>query len=230
MNLRYTINMNKTGKNILIGSFAFAAIYGVYKIFFRKKSYDSNLENQELGNTTKKIGKLLISIPKSKKESYPLIYVFGGIDFATPEWMLQQVPIEILSKAIVVFAPYTSSFESVKSEALKYLSDNNYNISSSSLIGYSAGGTNVQKSYSNNFKFVGLIDPSTNERYLSLPFNSKTKMVYNDSNWGGYPAIKSALPKLDSKIESSGGVAEKVKLRHSEIPKYFFDKFKNEIV
>lgn len=222
--------MNKTGKNILIGSFAFATIYGVYKIFFRKKSDYSDNENQELGNTTKKIGKLLISIPKSKKESYPLIYVFGGIDFATPEWMLQQVTIEILSKAIVVFAPYTSSFESVKSEALKYLSDNNYKISSSSLIGYSAGGTNVQKAYNNNFKFVGLIDPSTNTRYLSLPFDSKTKMVYNDGNWGGYPAIKSALPKLEAKIESSGGAAEKVKLRHSEIPKYFFDKFKNEIV
>lgn len=220
--------MDKGTRNIIILSVLTLGAYGLYKLFSNKNE-DENIQYVK-GNKTTTVGSLIVSVPNTKLQSYPILYVFGGIDYANPQWMLSQTPSDILYKAIVVFAPYTSTFSSVKSETEKLLSRENLKTNSSSIVGFSAGGANVQKAYSNDFKFIGLIDPSTKSEYLSLPFKSNVSLVYNDSNWGGYPSIKSTLPKLDAKISSSGGSAEKVKLKHADIPKYFLDKFKNDIV
>lgn len=221
--------MTKSTKDILISIAVTIGTLGLCYFFFKKKD-DSSEVNYIPDNKIDELGNVIISIPETKLESYPIIYVFGGIDYATPKWMLSQVPKEILYKSIVVFIPYTVSYDVAKHDVSKYLSGKGYKTNSVSIIGFSAGGTNVQKVYNNNFKFIGLIDPSTSTPYLSLPFKPNTSMVYNDANWGGYPAIKSALPKLDSKISLAGGDSEKVSLRHVDIPKYFFEKYKNQIV
>lgn len=222
--------MNKDTKNIIIVTAVTLGIGTLFYLLFRRKESEPET-NYIMENKTVELGNnLIVSLPVTKLESYPLIYVFGGIDYANPKWMLSKTPMDILARAIVAFIPYTTSFNDAKGNVMKYLQKNNIKTNSSSIIGFSAGGLNVQRAYNNDFKFVGLIDPSTRNEFLTLPFGKNTFMAYNDSNWGGYPTIKSVLPKLDSKIQTSGGQAERVQLKHSDIPKYFFDKFKNEII
>jgi len=222
--------MNKETKNILIVTAVTLGIGTLFYLLFRRKESETSI-NYIMGNTTEQLGNsIILSLPKTKLESYPLIYVFGGIDYANPKWMLSKTPMDILAKSIVAFVPYTVPFTNANAEVSKYLDKNKIKTKSQSIIGFSAGGLNVQRAMNNNFKFIGLIDPSTRSEYLNLPFGNNIFMVYNDSNWGGYPSIKSVLPKLDEKINSSGGIAERVKLRHADIPNYFFDKFKEKII
>lgn len=211
---------------------------GISIIFYliknkKNKKEEGNEDDIQIkeGNTIQKKSNLIFSKPASDFK-YPLVYVFGGIDYANPDWMLKQVPSYLLSRAFIVFAPYTSSFDSVKKATEKYLSDNDIEINPNkiSITGFSAGGLNVQRAYDNNFKLVGLIDPSTRAEYLNIPFTDNTKIVYNDSNWTGYPNIRATLPQLDKVIAQKGGESQKVNLGHSSIPKYFFDNFKNKII
>lgn len=227
--------MNKDLKNIIIVATVSLGIVGLLKLIFKNKKTNPDSDSDSkidyiMNNKINKVGTMIVSTPETKLESYPLIIVFGGISFATPDWMLSQIPDDILYKAIVVIVPYTTSYETAKSESNKFLSNNRYKTSSTSIIGFSAGGMNVQKSYDKDFKFVGLIDPSTRPEYASISFGKNANIVYNDSNWGGYPLIKSLLPKLGKKISSLGGNNEKVSIKHADVPKYFFDKFKNELV
>jgi hypothetical protein len=225
-NTKYILITSAIGLGLGIGG------YFIYKKFFMK-GQENKKDDDEVtgGNKIEKSSELIFSIP-DKKGELPIIYVFGGISYATPEWMLKQTPQYILSRAFVVFAPYTSSFNSVKTKAENFINSKKINVDKNkvSITGFSAGGINVQKAYNQDFKFVGLIDPSTRSEYLNLPFENNVKMVYNDANWGGLPNIKAVLPKLDTAINTKGGNAEKVKLTHANIPKYFFDKFKNELV
>ncbi len=190
--------------------------------------------NEEIkeGNTLEKKSGLVFSKPVTELKKYPLIYIFGGISYATPDWMLKQTPAYLLSRAVIVFAPYTSVFSAVKKSTENYLTANNLQVDNDkiSIAGFSAGGINVQGAYNNSFKAVGLIDPSTRAEYLKLPFNQNTILVYNDSNWTGYPNIKATLPQLDKVIAEKKGTSEKVTLKHSEIPKYFFDKYKEKFL
>lgn len=203
-----------------------------YIIFNKLMNKEDNLDDLEIeeGNTLQKVGELIISKPKTEKK-HPLLYVFGGMYYANPDWMLKQVPQYLLSRALIVFAPYTTSFSSVKSRAEKYISDNNIEINNDkvSIMGFSAGGLNVQNSYDKKYKVVGLIDPSTRDNFLYLPFGNNVIMTYNDANWG-YPNIKATLPKLSDVVSRAGGIGEKVNIGHSNIPSYFFQKYQKQMI
>ena len=216
-------------KFIIGGAIALAIVsIIVYKTRPRKK--DSTMEEDfKLGNTTSKEGDLIFSMPISKFKEYPIVIVFGGISFATPTWIMNEVPKELLSKAIFVFAPYTMSYDTVSSKLNDFIAKNKLLIKDISVIGFSAGALNVQKANRKSFKFIGLIDPSTRSEYVSLPFTNNVKMVYNDANWGTLPKIKEALPKLAQSVKNAGGDSEKVALAHAKIPSYFFNKYKDQI-
>ena len=169
---------------------------------------------------------VILSLPDTKYTKYNLVIIFGGMYYANPEWMYKQIPSEGLYKNIVVIAPYTMSFEKAKSIYQSALKD--YNIKSTSVMGFSAGGLQVQSNYSPSWKMAGLIDPSTKTQYLELPFSDNVKMVYNNSNWtGNLAGIGTVQTKLEPKIKNKGGYAEKVSISHESIPKYFFEKFLN---
>jgi hypothetical protein len=215
----------------IIGGAIALAIVGIIVYKTRPRKKDSTMEEDfKLGNTTSKEGDLIFSMPISKFKEYPIVIVFGGISFATPTWIMNEVPKELLSKAIFVFAPYTMSYDTVSLKLNDFIAKNKLLIKDISVIGFSAGGLNVQKAPLKQFKFVGLIDPSTRPEYVGLPFTNISKMVYNDGNWGGFPKIKETLPKLAQSVKSGGGDSEKVSLSHAKIPSYFFNKYKNEIV
>ena len=215
----------------VIGGALALAIAGfvIYKSRPKKKE-EPIKEDFKLGNTTSTEGGLIFSMPVSKFSEYPVVVVFGGISYATPSWIMGQVPKELLSKALFVFAPYTMPYSTVSQKINDFVAKNKLLVKNTSVIGFSAGGLNVQRAYNKNFKFIGLIDPTTKKENLSTVYGNNVRMVYNDSNWGGYPQVKAALPTLATIVNNVGGSAEKVNLKHNKMPSYFFDKYKNEIV
>jgi hypothetical protein len=211
----------------LIGGGLTFAIIGVF-IYINRNKKETKTVMQE-GNNIEEVGTLIYSYPKTKLESYSLVIVFGGINYANPKWMLGETPKALLSKAVFVFVPYTMSYDTVSSKLNDFIAKNKLLIKDISVIGFSAGGLNVQKAYNKKFKFIGLIDPSTCAENVKKDYGDNVKMVYNDANWGGYPQIKSVLPNLADTINKLGGDAEKVNLQHSKIPSYFFNKYKDYI-
>jgi hypothetical protein len=167
---------------------------------------------------------VILSLPDTKYTKYNLVIIFGGMYYANPEWMFSQIPTDGLYKNIVVIAPYTMSFDKAKSIYEPALKD--YKLKSTSVMGFSAGGLQVQANYSPSWKMAGLIDPSTKSQYLELPFSDNVKMIYNNANWtGNLAGIGTVQTQLDPKIKNKGGYAEKVSTAHEKIPKYFFEKF-----
>lgn len=168
--------------------------------------------------------KEFIVIKPSNKTNFDVLFVFGGTSYATPDWMLKQMPQYILKSYLVILAPYTTSFNNTNKQLKDYLSKNNFKQKSLSVIGFSAGGYNAQSGYSKDLRYFGLIDPSTRSEYTSIKFGKNAHMVYNNSNWGAYPNIKKLQPIIANNVKSGGGHVEEVKLNHADIPKYFFEK------
>ena len=221
--------MDKKERNTIIGVGIVAfAVLGIiyYRIFKGKKSSTNNVP-EIMDNTKTDLAKgIIVSLPATKFTNNELLIIWGGISYATPSWVYSQIPKSVLYKYVVVIAPYNVGLSQVSAVYKPFLEQKGISVANTSIMGFSAGGIQVQNNYSDKYKIVGLIDPSTREGYLKLPFGSNTKMVYNERNWGGsLNFIKELLPKLGKAINDKGGEAERVNLKHSEIPKYFFEKF-----
>lgn len=214
--------ITKDKESLVITGIIVAVGFLVLRRFFIKSSPTVIKAN------TKKVlsDGVIVSIPETKYAKYDLVIIFGGMYYANPEWMYSQIPKDGFYKNIVVIAPYTMSFDKAKSIYEPFLKD--YKIKSSSVMGFSAGGLQVQSNYSPSWKIAGLIDPSTKSQYLELPFSDNVKMIYNNANWtGSLAGIGTVQTKLDPIIKNKGGYAEKVSISHENIPKYFFEKFLN---
>jgi hypothetical protein len=147
--------------------------------------------------------------------------VFGGTDYATPEWMKSQWVAAGLSEKDVIFLPYTST-------DLPNIKKNNQ---VNKILGFSAGGIDVWDeiiSNSNQYSFIGLIDPSTEEnhyeKYKNGGLPSNVASLSNHANWTGYPNTRDRLKSLEEK-----GVLSKTSLSHEKIPLEFFKKYKNSL-
>jgi len=171
----------------------------------------------------------IITIPQSNVKNWNVVYIFGGMAYATPKWMFNKTPKSILLNNVVIFAPYTSTFKSTQDKLKEIIEPKGIQVEKISMLGFSAGALNILSKFSNNIKFFGLIDPSNKVDYLNLNFGKNTYMVYNDSNWGAYPRIKKDMLVMASNINGKGGFTESVKLSHEKIPSYFMNKFATEI-
>jgi hypothetical protein len=216
-------------------------------LILRKKEYKSILNTVDkdsvilpafTSNTKSNYDGLIVSTPTSKllfdtptdKIAYNLLIVFGGVSYATPSWMYNQVNSSVLLSNLIFFAPYTMKYSDVEIKIKKFLKEKEYKIISKSVVGFSAGALNIQEVYSPDFKFFGLIDPSTRSNYTTKKYGKNTFMIYNEGNWGGFPTIKSLLPILSNKINSDGGQSLRVTgMKHEDIPKFFFTAFTNQI-
>ena len=72
---------------------------------------------------------------------------------------------------------------------------------------------------------VVLLDPSTRMDYAKTAYTTYTYMFYNQSNWGG---TNKSMDDVANQINATGGKAVSMKLKHSEIPAYFFNHFKGD--
>jgi hypothetical protein len=227
------MKLSKTSKVIIGVTLAAVIGIGLYEFFKsrRKKMRDKTpIENSYL---TKSLSSgILLTIPNSKWAKYDIIYLWGGINYATPSWMLSKVPKKLLLSNIFAVIPYNVTLDAARKIVEPYLAENGYAIADTSIMGFSAGALPVQENYSPDFKFVGLIDPSTRVSYSNKIYGSNTYMSYWLNNWAGVFSsfdYKAIYPKLEQSVKNSGGFAENIKLAHDKFPAYFMEKFFDEI-
>ena len=164
---------------------------------------------------------LIIHFPKGDVCQY--CFVFGGIKYAKPKWMLSQIPKNILENNIFIISPYNTSFNTAYSYLIKKYIKEDIDTKNISLIGFSAGAKQVQKVYSRLFKSVVLIDPSTNKNLSQKKYNNNTILIYNLGNWKEIPSVYQEIPILEKNILKGGGNSERNNIEHKEMVRYFFN-------
>jgi hypothetical protein len=141
------------------------------------------------------------------------IIIWGGMYYATPKWMEDQVPEWMWSR----YEIYVYSYNKPLTIA--------HDPKTTALIGFSAGGLDVLKNYRKDYAFVGLIDPSTREKFTTIEYGANAHMMYNHRNWG---TSNKSLRNVADRINKTGGKAEHVNLPHADIPKQFFKTYFHE--
>jgi hypothetical protein len=141
--------------------------------------------------------------------------VFSGVGYATPKWMLSQMPQELKFKKTILVLPFTSDITQAKRILGK--------TSIKSVLGFSQGGLKAWPA-SGEYEFVGLIDPTTKEDSLRYHINDKrVHMIYNPINWG-FPEVVKCQKRA---AEIMLGNAVLLNIGHSEMPAEFFRRFGN---
>jgi hypothetical protein len=140
------------------------------------------------------------------------LIIFCGMYYATPQWCQRQLPTHIKSTYKIYYLKWGTPITQVPSIDYK----------STALIGFSAGGLDVLKNYNEDWKFVGLIDPTCRDKYKNLNFTKNTYMIYNDKNWGGK---NKSLKIIANRINFCGGLAKKLDMGHGSQYKYFFETY-----
>jgi hypothetical protein len=76
------------------------------------------------------------------------IIIWGGMHYATPKWMNQQIPEWMWGQYEIYIVPYGTPLSQIKKDI---------DPKTTGLIGFSAGGLDVLKNYSKDYAFIGLI-------------------------------------------------------------------------
>ena len=141
------------------------------------------------------------------------LIIWGGMYYATPDWMDKQIPAWMWSRYEIIIYPYGTPLTM------------DYDPKTTGLIGFSAGGIDVLKNYKKDYAFIGLIDPSTRVNFTTTDYSDNVIMIYNVSNWGG--SNKSMKPVADQ-VNKCGGKAISLSMGHKNMPSYFFKTYFNE--
>lgn len=179
---------------------------------------------------THKSSGMFITKPNSDSNSFNVIYVFGGINYATSEWMKAQMPQSYFLNNVVVIANYTDSFKTVRDRLQEFMTKNNLKQKNVSVLGFSAGGINVLNGYSKDYKVIGLIDPSNKPEHTDISFGNNVYMIYNINNWGAYPTIQKNMKRIAEAVNRGGSISSSIDMKHKDIPQYFFKKMESVLI
>ena len=139
------------------------------------------------------------------------IIVWGGMHYATPKWMNEQIPEWMWGEYEIFIAPYGTPLNKIKTDI---------DPKTTALIGFSAGGLDVLNNYKKDYAFVGLIDPSTRDRHAFVEYGPNTFMIYDISNWGD---INKNLDNVAAQVIKTGGKVVELNMNHRDMPRYFFE-------
>ena len=153
-----------------------------------------------------------------------VLVVFGGIDYATPEWMFKQIPETIKDSKTVITKSYTSKTDDV----VKELNKIDYN--RLEVVGFSAGGKRVfELVKAIKIDFLGLIDPSVPKDWKAgldkFPPGKDSILFFDNSNWNAWKEIQELQKDLKEAMEEKGMEVKDIDLNHDEFPKRFFDDY-----
>ena len=143
------------------------------------------------------------------------LIIWGGMHYATPAWMEKQIPAWMWSRYEIYLVDYNTKLSSI----------GNFNPKTTALIGFSAGGLDVLRNYSQDYALVVLLDPSTKLHYVKTNYGNNTYMFYNEANWG---RTNRSMLEVADRINATGGKAESINLQHNQIPGYFFSIFQSD--
>ena len=217
------------GKKLVLALSIAVAALGTFLIFRKPKA-------PALGTgveTTRK-DNFIFTRPVGVTEA-PLLVVYGGLTqfvWARKEAMEQTVPNAIKLRACCIFFDHKgASLADAVAIGSQMCREAGIAVTDIKAMGFSAGAIPVQNGLGvPGVSFIGLIDPSTRAEFASGNFGDRGRMLYNAANWGTYPTIKAAMPKVAARIEQQGGQAKELPLRHSAFPKVFFETYEQELV
>lgn len=216
--------MNTTAKYILIGLGAAGAGYLVYRYLIKKNHMGaSNTSSGPSISGFKRVDQpnSIILIPNDPNKAKQWLFVYPGIPPYGGSWIEGQIPESLKDRyAFVIAKGHQTEYSKLKAEATATLPAPSWK----GIVGFSGGGTKTQENMADGFSFVGLIDPSTNTRFLSNNWSGPKKvvMMYYRPNWGSkYQSIKDAQVKIAEAIKKAGGIAVEKQIKHLEYPKAF---------
>ena len=164
--------------------------------------------------------KTLIKKILKEQTSNTVLVVFGGIRYATAEFMLSTIPNRIKNKRIIIAKEYNSDISEVIDELEKI------DYTRLEVTGFSAGGYNVFKLVKKvDAHFLGLIDPAVPPDWSldGFPNGENSILFFNNDNWGGHPGIKERQEDLAAEMEDNGmDVVEEKNIAHAYFPSRFF--------
>ena len=127
-------------------------------------------------------GGVNVTIPKGDQKNYPIVVIFGGIRYATKEWMQKQVPYPMFSNHIFVFASHNQFYSSVGPAHKQILKAQGAGGSYKAVLGFSGGGPEAMDAASQeSWSLIGLIDPAVSNPNAN--FSAPAYMNWN--TWGG---------------------------------------------
>ena len=175
--------------------------------------------------------------PKGAKGRYDLLLVFGGMYYATPQFMMEQSPRELFDKCVLVFAPcrYTGGpgGKAALKRALDWCEKQKLDIRRISVCGFSGGGSDALEVEDSRLYVLGLIDPEPKlpAEPKALEAASKIFLSYRKLNWSGNPSygevVKFApFEDLSLVVRRAGGRSAETEIRHKDYPKFFLYKYR----
>ena len=166
------------------------------------------------------------SMPRNTDKA-GVIIAFGGVGFNHRD-MYNVIPKTVKKDYRIITLPYSTDYPTAYALANIYL-NNNMPIPENELyvVGFSAGGRNVQNNYNPNWRLAGLIDTSFDMSDTNINYQSNTLMIYHLPNWdlSKFPfEFDYQILKLAEKINANGGRAIDVSINHYDMPQFFFDE------
>lgn len=153
---------------------------------------------------------------------HTVLVVFGGINYATPEWMDSQIPTHVIDNRTVIIKSYNTDVE----EVIEELNELNYD--NLEVVGFSAGGRNVFKLAKKiRIDLLGLVDPTVPRSWSLEGFPSNSILFFNNDNWNYYPDIKERQIELKEVMLDNGMMVVEEELNHKDFPKVFFEEYIN---
>ena len=185
-----------------------------------------------------KLGQLLISIPLKKEAEMPVLFIFGGMYYANPEFMQKNTPQELFEEAVIVFAPCRveggKGYLVYKTQLVKQLKKQGIIIRDIAVCGFSAGGPDALEAEGADIKLIGLIDavPEVNKKRLHYP---KIINVFNKQNWWdnefyGEKENYKHFAEFAKWTKKEGGIVEENEVKHELFPKYFLWRYRHLLI
>jgi len=186
-----------------------------------------------------KHGQMLIALPKKQSAEMQVLFIFGGIYYANPDFMLKNTPQELFEKAVLVFAPCRyeggQGFDTYKKQLVTLLKKQGISIRALSVCGFSGGGADALEAQGPDLKVVGLIDAEPilpkkkGNRYPEI-INAFNKKNWFDNETYGESSNYKYFEKFAHWTKKEGGLVEEAKVKHEWFPKYFLYKYRKRLL
>lgn len=137
-------------------------------------------------------------------------------------------PVSLSEKRVMVYSHYLNPLSTAKVALNGLMSKLGKSALVTSVVVYSVGGRYGKTAYSSGLKFFGLCDPLP--AGIASSYSKNTVLSKNEENWGDpMPDIYKPISILEANVKSGGGSSEDTGIQHQGYPKYFLEKYKNNI-
>lgn len=197
------------------------------------------LEAQQ-GKTHRLGGNIIVHVPAAAyQDPLPLLLVFGGSHYATPQFMWEQTPEDYFRDAILVYAPcYVKGgfgYRPIRERVESFLREEGLKVKQFSVCGFSSGGSDALLANPLDCHAIGLIDPVPETEGGPIRAHSNVILSFRRKNWiyseqYGEAAGFAAFNRLAELLHRAGGTVEEAEVPHKDYPNYFFKRFREQLL